>query len=175
MVLSYSLSEGIFSFVCRFGLIFLLIYIFQVNLSSRYIPKYLIDWSLLFHIMDWLRIFNWVVFKYFLKVNIFVSLLFGFKISFYFVNRSDIWSSAICRSIIEFSKFLCCVMIAESSVYIAIWYFCGFGISWQKTLNRVSPRTDPYGNPTFIVCFKEVSVPIRIWNVRYGINDDNIL
>lgn len=68
---------------------FLITWIFHVSFSSRYTPRYFVDWSLLFHNMGWLLIFNCVGLKYFLKVNIFVFLLIRFKVSYKLREFSD--------------------------------------------------------------------------------------
>jgi len=150
-----------------FSLLFMCI--FQVNFSSRKTPRYLIAWSLLFHIMVWLFIFISVGFVYLFKVKIFISLLTGFNFSFHFANQVDTWYSEFCRSMIEVSRFLFCVMIAVSSAYIANSHSCGFGISWQKMLNSMGPRTDPCRIPVFTGCILEVSVaPICVpiyWSI----------
>lgn len=160
------------------GLVQFLIYVLQVNCSSRKTPKYCIAWFLLFPIMGWLFIFTYVGFVYQLgdiKMKIFSSFLVRFNLSFHFVNQSEIQSSKFCKSMIEFSRYLLCIMIAISSVYITNCHFCGFVISWQNMLNSVSPRTDPWRTPAFIRCIWDVSMSIRTRKERFVINEHIIL
>lgn len=112
-------------------------------------------------------------FVYLIKINIFVSFLFGFRACFFFVNQLDIWTNEIYRSIIKFSKLLCYVITEVSSAYIATWHFHGIRILRQNILNRVGPSIS--WTPAFIECSSWMSVSICSLKVQFVIFEDSIL
>ena len=112
--LSCGLIEGIiFSFQRTFDLVFLFMYIFQLSFSSRSIPRYFIELSLLFVDLNqgWICVF--------FRVKILVLFLVVFGVSIHLKNHRDNSSSEFFRSFIEDSRILFCVVIAVSFTNIA--------------------------------------------------------